>query len=82
MDLRGLITFPIARYRLEWRASTPVQIPDYAGSMLRGAFGHALRQSACMTGEKDCGGGFAVLCDCRCFSCCCHCYNYYQLPCP
>lgn len=56
MDLRDLTAFPVARYRLEWRASTPVQLPDYAGSMLRGAFGHALRQSACMTGEKDCGG--------------------------
>jgi len=49
-------TFPIARYRLEWQASTPIRLPDYAGSMLRGAFGHALRKLACMTKQKECAG--------------------------
>ena len=49
-------TFPLARYRLEWQASTPIHLPDFAGSMLRGAFGHALRQLACMTKQKDCAG--------------------------
>jgi hypothetical protein len=49
-------TFPLARYRLEWRASTPLRLPDYAGSMLRGAFGHALRKLACMTKQKGCAG--------------------------
>ncbi len=49
-------TFPLARYRLEWQASTPVRLPDYAGSMLRGAFGHALRKLACMTKQKECTG--------------------------
>lgn len=48
--------FPLARYRLEWRASTTLRLPDYAGSMLRGAFGHALRQLACMTRQKECTG--------------------------
>lgn len=48
--------FPLARYRFEWRAVAPVALPDYAGSMLRGAFGHALRQLACMTKQKECGG--------------------------
>lgn len=48
--------FPVARYRLEWQATTPLRLPDYAGSMLRGAFGHALRQLACMTRRKDCPG--------------------------
>lgn len=49
-------SFPLARYRLEWQASTPIRLPDYAGSMLRGAFGHALRQLACMTKQKECTG--------------------------
>ena len=49
-------SFPLARYRLEWQASTPIRLPDYAGSMLRGAFGHALRQLACMTRQKECTG--------------------------
>ncbi len=52
----GTTTFPLARYRLEWRAISPIRLPDYAGSMLRGAFGHALRQLACMTKQKECGG--------------------------
>ena len=47
---------PLARYRLHWRALTPTQLPDYAGSMLRGAFGHALRRVACLTRQKDCTG--------------------------
>ncbi len=47
---------PLARYRLHWRALTPIHLPDYAGSMLRGAFGHALRRVACLTREPECGG--------------------------
>lgn len=54
--MSAAITFPLARYRLEWQASTPIRLPDYAGSMLRGAFGHALRKLACMTRQKDCAG--------------------------
>ena len=56
MDRGNLTTFPVARYRLEWRANTPIHLPDYAGSMLRGAFGHALRGLACMTKQKECTG--------------------------
>lgn len=48
--------FPLARYRLEWRATTPIRLPDYAGSMLRGGFGHALRSLSCMTRAKACDG--------------------------
>jgi hypothetical protein len=50
------LVFPLARYRFEWRATTPVRLPDFAGSMLRGAFGQALRQLACMTRQKECPG--------------------------
>ena len=56
MDRPQLTAFPLARYRLEWQASTPIRLPDYAGSMLRGAFGHALRQLACVTKQKECTG--------------------------
>lgn len=35
-------TLPIARLHLTVRADGPLQLPPYAGSMLRGAFGHAL----------------------------------------
>lgn len=49
-----MLTFPIARYRFEFIVLTPIRLPEYAGSMLRGAFGHALRRTACMTREKDC----------------------------
>jgi len=39
--------FPVARYRLEWRASTSIRLPDFAGSMSRCAFGHASRKLPC-----------------------------------
>lgn len=45
---------PLARYRFDCVAHTPIRLPDYAGSLLRGAFGRALRQVACITREKDC----------------------------
>lgn len=47
-------TYPIARYRFDFTVLTPIHLPEYAGSMLRGAFGHALRRTACMTRERDC----------------------------
>lgn len=46
--------FPAARYRFEFAVETPIRLPEYAGSTLRGIFGHALRRTACMTREKDC----------------------------
>lgn len=36
------LPLPIARLHLTVRAEGPLQLPPYAGSMLRGAFGHAL----------------------------------------
>ncbi len=52
--MTGLNNFPLARYRFEFEVKTPIRLPDYAGSALRGAFGHALRQLSCMTRQKDC----------------------------
>ena len=46
--------WPVARYRFIFSVRTPVSLPEYSGSMLRGSFGHALRQLACMTRERVC----------------------------
>lgn len=45
---------PVARYRFTAVAQGDLLLPDYAGSLLRGAFGAALRRSACMTGLPAC----------------------------
>lgn len=45
---------PLARYRLEFAVETPLHLPAYAGSTLRGAFGGALRAASCMTRQKTC----------------------------
>jgi hypothetical protein len=49
-----LNAFPAARYRLDFEVVTPLRLPDYAGSALRGAFGHALKRSVCVTRAPDC----------------------------
>jgi hypothetical protein len=46
----------LARYRLDFEVETPLTLPAYAGSTLRGAFGAALRATACMTKAKVCDG--------------------------
>lgn len=46
--------WPLARYRFVFEAQSAIHLPEYAGSMLRGAFGHALRRIACMTREPQC----------------------------
>lgn len=48
------IELPIARYRFHIQAQQAIGFPEFAGSTLRGAFGHALKQAACMTREKNC----------------------------
>ncbi|SBT04756.1 conserved hypothetical protein [Candidatus Accumulibacter aalborgensis] len=54
--MNAATSFPVARYRFEFQASQAIRLPAYSGSMLRGAFGHALRQLACMTRQKECAG--------------------------
>ncbi|QEP41952.1 CRISPR system precrRNA processing endoribonuclease RAMP protein Cas6 [Ectothiorhodospiraceae bacterium BW-2] len=49
-------TLPVARYRFEIQFNAPLQLNWYGGSMLRGSFGHALRQISCMTREAECDG--------------------------
>lgn len=47
---------PLARYRFTAVVREPLPLPDYAGSLLRGQFGAALRQVACMTRQPTCAG--------------------------
>lgn len=51
-----MTSLPLARYRFTFRMAAPLRLPDYAGSLLRGQFGAALRRVSCMTGEKSCHG--------------------------
>ena len=53
----------LARYRLRFRlaqsqkgAAGAFSPRNYLGAAWRGAFGHALRETACITGLSDCGG--------------------------
>ncbi len=46
---------PVVRYRMVFRMHGALRLPDFAGSLLRGQFGAALRRSACMTGAPACG---------------------------
>lgn len=46
--------YPAQRYRLDFTVERPLHLPEYAGSALRGLFGHALRHVACVTGAAAC----------------------------
>lgn len=43
-----------ARYRFQFKVTTPIALPGYAGSTIRGVFGRALRRLSCITHESDC----------------------------
>lgn len=52
-----LPAIPYLRLRCELRAVAPARLPSYKGSMLRGAFGHALRRTVCALGPaQTCAG--------------------------
>lgn len=44
---------PHLRLRIALRALATAQVPEFTGSMLRGAFGHALRRSVCTMGRDQ-----------------------------
>lgn len=48
------VSVPFRRYRFVFRVTAEADFPEYAGSMIRGAFGRALRRTSCMTHQKDC----------------------------
>jgi hypothetical protein len=43
------------RYSFRCRFTTPAALPAFKGSMLRGAFGHALKKVVCALRRKTCG---------------------------
>lgn len=49
-------TVPLARYRLSACLQDDIHLPDYAGSLLRGQWGAALRTVTCMTRQSTCDG--------------------------
>ena len=50
------LPLPLARYRFTAIVQQPLALPEYAGSLLRGQFGAALRNVACMTRQPTCPG--------------------------
>ena len=48
--------FPILDLKIEVKQHENLQFPDYAGSMLRGSFGHTFKRLACITKQKECKG--------------------------
>ncbi|MFN3785894.1 MAG: CRISPR system precrRNA processing endoribonuclease RAMP protein Cas6 [Thiothrix sp.] len=46
----------MVRLRCTYQATSTVRFPAYAGSTWRGAFGHALRRTVCITREPECAG--------------------------
>ena len=57
--MNNLYQFPITRFAITFKAKTDIILPDYAGSALRGIFGHALKNMACLTAKGHHG-------QCRC----------------
>ena len=49
-----LQNFRLARYRMTLTALSTITMPPYAGSTLRGGFGHAFRKMVCTQGPIDC----------------------------
>lgn len=47
-------SFPVARYRFVFTVYEHMMLPAYAGSAIRGIFGHALKKASCITGIKKC----------------------------
>lgn len=50
----------MARYEFLVRARDEVVLPPFLGSTLRGAFGHALKESVCVMSHRDCSRCFLV----------------------
>lgn len=48
------VSVPAARYKFVFRVTKTIELPEFAGSAIRGVFGRALRRTACMTRRSDC----------------------------
>lgn len=64
---------PIANYRACFVAEGAASLPDYAGSALRGAFGHALKKTVCVTRQSECR-------DCQLYRSCAYPYLFETPP--
>jgi CRISPR-associated endoribonuclease Cas6 len=53
-NLTLLPVLPLARYRLRFKASEKGSLPAYPGSAWRGALGHALKKTVCVTSLRSC----------------------------
>mgnify|MGYP000606664013 CR=1 FL=1 len=49
-----MLELNVHRYQFNGELKAPLQLNAYSGSMLRGAFGHALRKLACVTKMEHC----------------------------
>ncbi len=47
---------PIKRYQFSFEVLADFMLPEYSGSLLRGIFGHALREICCVTKAQSCTG--------------------------
>jgi len=50
----GCIMLPLARYRFRFRCTGASRLPAYTGSAWRGALGHALKKTVCVTHQDAC----------------------------
>jgi hypothetical protein len=48
------IELPIGRYRLRFKSCGAARLPEYTGSVWRGALGHALKKVVCVTHHDTC----------------------------
>lgn len=51
-----MLNISLARYQFEFIVNSDIHLPEYAGSSLRGVFGHALKKLACITKQQTCDG--------------------------
>lgn len=49
------MTLPISRHLVSFVATDDISLPNYAGSALRGMFGHALKDMTCLTAHENRG---------------------------
>ena len=66
---------PFARYRFRFSTSAEMRLPAWTGSMWRGALGHALKRTVCVTRGRHCP-------DCLLYRSCAYPYVFETPPAP